>query len=44
MAAAQDKVMGLSTPRKRRIENEENVMVHIAIWSFVMRLLKAAVT
>jgi hypothetical protein len=31
MAAAQDKVMGLSTPRIRRIENEENLMVHIAI-------------
>lgn len=31
MAPAQDKVMGLSTPHIRRIENEENLMVHIAI-------------
>ena len=28
MATAQDKVMGLSTPRKRRIETKDNLMVH----------------
>lgn len=35
MAPAQDKVMGLPTPLITRIEFEENLMVHIAISSFL---------